>query len=669
MSRARTGWLALALVLAAGGYAIGDDDQGAAGGLRLVRSDEVVRLGLVFRCRVERAVDSAEFDRGPVVVQVALEQAGRQLAADEFTLARLGQLRDGLEIALVPQAPAPSDEPAMLHVVVANPQRSAIQRLDRELTTPLRLQRALERAYRRVLDDPHGRVAPLPALWAEQAGELMASGASLRTCAFLAELAARMSAWREDQRPVPLASATLALRDPVDGSVQPLRLHLPADPAAAPLALVLGDARETPGKAAWPALPAAWLAAAQAAGVAVVEAYPAGDAAWRGVGPRRALLALAAAGQACPTLHGERVALVGVGSGAAAAIALAEQQPDRWASLTLVDAALPSPPDAADGALGGLALLQPGARPAHLVGLQVAMVGDADAGAAAWQRRLERAGGESLTGFQDPSGPAFWSAIARAVSLPAREYVVPAPGRYGPVLVEQLAAWGAAASLRVEAEAPLRLATSGIARLALAVPGPALVDGQPIRTGSAPPAPSKAAGQAQGPLSGYADAPFVVVVGTGEHAAAAADNRQLAQAFLAAWSAHAQGRPPQVDDRALGPGDFPGRNLVLIGNTRSNAVLKQLAEQDRAFPIAWDSRSLTTLGSSFLRSEHRAVALAWPHPAHDGRLLVVLDGAPAWRDQGRLRGVPLAGLPDLVVGGEHPGDPPALQKLFDNRWR
>jgi hypothetical protein len=154
------------------------------------------------------------------------------------------------------------------------------------------------------------------------------------------------------------------------------------------------------------------------------------------------------------------------------------------------------------------------------------------------------------------------------------------------------------------------------------------------------------------------------VVGTGESAAAQAGNRALAQAFALAWVAHAHGRPRVLDDTAVDDEALPGQHLVLIGNPRSNQLLARLVART-ALPVQWDARNVTASGRSFLRSEQRAVALAWPHPAHDGRLLVILDGRPAWS----AAGLPLAGLPDLLIGGAAADDPPAVALTFGNDWR
>lgn len=155
-----------------------------------------------------------------------------------------------------------------------------------------------------------GEAAPLPWLWAEQVAELVAGGSSLAAMSEVEAAATGLRRWLEGWRPpVPCAAGTtlLALRDPVDGSVQPVRLHLPPGPGPFPLAVVLGAGG---GKARWPELPAAELAAATAAGLAVVACYAAGDAAWTGAAARRIGLAIDAARQVAP-LDPDRVAVVG----------------------------------------------------------------------------------------------------------------------------------------------------------------------------------------------------------------------------------------------------------------------------------------------------------------------------------------------------------------------
>jgi hypothetical protein len=144
----------------------------------------------------------------------------------------------------------------------------------------------------------------------------------------------------------------------------------------------------------------------------------------------------------------------------------------------------------------------------------------------------------------------------------------------------------------------------------------------------------------------FADRPFTIVVGTGESDFARERNRILADAFARAYAAHAQTVPPRQDDAADPPAD---RNLVLIGNPRSNRVLGRLAGRlaalGRPLPLAWDHRSVRGEGIAALRSAARSVVLAVPHPDASDRLLVILDGTPP----GFPPGPPLADLPACSI--------------------
>ncbi len=159
-------------------------------------------------------------------------------------------------------------------------------------------------------------------------------------------------------------------------------------------------------------------------------------------------------------------------------------------------------------------------------------------------------------------------------------------------------------------------------------PGPAATDPAWWRSVLAP-------ARTQQPATGWSAAPFTLVVGTGEHAAAVAANRRLAASFRAAYAAHAQAVVEAVDDD-VDPASLAGRNLVLIGNPRSNRVLARLGLQ---LPFTWDHREVSGPdGFRVLRST--APSLACTAKTADGRSVLVLDGAPPpWGD-----GLPLAGL-------------------------
>jgi len=622
-------------------------------------ADPVVRHGLIWRCRITGEVPPARFDAQAYVAQVSLTQRGTTLAMQEFPLARLGQLIGGIDVVLVPTMPPQAEDAVDLAVTVSDRSRRDLQYVTRALPTPMALQRGLERRQRTLAERKDAD--PQPALWLEQAGELMLGGTSIATCRQLLTIADQLDRWLAGDH---AATTWRAMRDPIDGSVQPYRLHLPNNGAISTLVVLMADPATPLHKSAWPAVDDAWITAARSAGCAVVEIYAAGDTGWDGIARTRVWSTIAAAQAAEPRLVSLPLALVGSGSAAVGALAVAEESPLRLHALGMIAPQLPATAAVpAEPRQRWLALHRPGERPSHLLGLTVVVDGG-DTGTQAWMQRLTLAGRPPVTDAGTASQAGFWRALTLATALPTqREWQVLAPTVFGSLRVEEVADWGLAASLMQESGGALR--TFGIGRLRIDPASTTTVDGRPYRAPGAPaPAPRKALGQALGPLSGYASAAFTVVVGTGESAAAQTDNRTLAQAFAVAWAAHAHGRVRMVDDTGLTEESLPGQHLVLIGNPRSNLLLARLTTRSD-LPIRWDSRLLTVGNQTFLRTQRRSVALAWPHPAHDGRLLVILDGRPAWRAEG----LPLAGLPDLVIGGELADDPPALQRTFGNDWR
>ncbi len=319
-----------------------------------------------------------------------------------------------------------------------------------------------------------GRSDPLPWLWAEQISELGAGGASAASVGEVASLGARIAAWLDQPQPVVATPGRneLALRDPVDGSVQPLHLHLPAGAGPFPVLVVMPGATPTRGKARWAGADARLISDAISAGLAVVVCYPAGDAAWAGAARRRIPLALAAAAAA--------------------------------ASL-----------DLARGA---------------------------------------------IIGSTTPGGLPFVVHTPPVRSDTAWYHSLPAPAR-------------------------------------------------PVAPGD-----------------GWADAPFTIVVGTAEHAAAVQSNCTLAESLRAAYTAHAHAVVELVDDR-IAVESLAGRNLVLVGNPRSNRVLAALKPE---LPFRWDHRSVVGAdGVAVLRA--RKPPLVARVRTADGRVLLVLDGPPpAW---------------------------------------
>lgn len=629
--------------------------------LQLADCDPVVRHGMIWRCRITGDIPLTRFADGPFVAQVSLTQGEHTLATQDFPLDRLGQLLGGISVVLVPTPPQNRDATVDLTITVSDRSRRDLQHLTRRLPTPLNLQRGLEQRQRLLAE--RAEQDPLPALWLEQAGELILDGPSLATCHQLIEIGSRLDRWLAGERAPQILRA---LRDPRDGSAHPYRLHLPSDGAITALVVMLVEPARPLRKCAWPTIPAPWLSAARAAGCAVLEVYPAGDSAWNGIARQRVWTTISAAIASEPRLVDLPVALVGSGRGAEAAVALAEEQPWRLRAIGLIEAILPSSTALpVEAHARWEALQRAGERPAHVLGLHLVLADPGNQATRAWSQRLTLAGCSPVVADGGATQPTFWQALTSApttITTARRDWLVLTPITLGRLHIDELNEWGVAGSLTEEAG---NVRTSGIARLRSDAPRPILVDGQPYRVpGASSPAPRKQLGQATGPLASYAERTFTVVIGTGESAAAQADNRDLGQAFATAWAAHAQGRVRLMPDTGLDETSLPGQHLVLIGNVRSNLLLARLTAR-AALPVQWDARTLTIGSDIFLRAERRAFALAWPHPAHDGRLLVILDGGPSWT----ATGLPLAGLPDLLVGGRNAGDPPAVQRTFGNDWR
>ncbi len=580
-----------------------------AGPLRLAFCDDLLQPPRLFRCRVVRTVAAGDFARGPCALDATVTIDGAPVASVHETLDHLGQLAEGADLVFAPALPDPGAAglAARLDVVLSYRDHDLVahrgdERCGRHLLLPTTLARTLaelgkELAKRQEAD-------PQPWLWLEQGRELALSGLGGDGRA-LAGLDAELTDWLAGRRPPPGGpllttgplSGTLALRDPRDGSVQPVRWHRPAGGLRA-LALWCGDPGAVPAKSAWPPPPAAALAAALAAGVAVEEVYPAGDRQWDGVALDRAcdLLnasagAQAASGQDRP-VQPLPLFLVGSGRGATAALRLAGFAPP---------------------ALAGVLLIAP-------------RFGDA------------------------PAIPEWTRAVLDLKGIALR--VDPGDGDPAPVEAQAVAADDAGF-----------WSLSGLSATAEATVGAA-----PHATWSFD----------HGPLAAYARGPFVVVVGTGESQAAHDDAAGLARSFVIAWARHAHGYPPVVLDRDFRARDWRGRNLVLVGNPRANAVLGDLVDDGLKLPVSWDFRTITMRAGTAvriaLRSERRPLALALPDPRQDGRTLLILDGAPWWPEDPRRSPLPLAGLPDGVLGDptvdDDPGAPPSapgmrLRRLAD----
>ncbi|MEK7412970.1 MAG: hypothetical protein AAB263_06610 [Planctomycetota bacterium] len=257
------------------------------------------RANGLLRVVVQRSMEPGTDDVGPIRVAAQLMEHTTVLAMVEIELPRLSLLTDPVTLVLAPETVG--EHPLHLVATVLRPGRqpgAAIrERVNAPVVSPNAALAAAAKAVAALRAS--GERDPLPWLWAEEATLLMADLPDIRNTAAMTAIAGQIAHWNRGKRPTrPSAgTTTLAIRDPIDDSVQPFRLHLPAGDGPFPVVLVAdcGAPITRVTKVNWPALPESWLAAASMARIAVITCYPAGDAHWNGAAAARMRTTLAAA--------------------------------------------------------------------------------------------------------------------------------------------------------------------------------------------------------------------------------------------------------------------------------------------------------------------------------------------------------------------------------------
>jgi hypothetical protein len=184
------------------------------------------------------------------------------------------------------------------------------------------------------------------------------------------------------------------------------------------------------------------------------------------------------------------------------------------------------------------------------------------------------------------------------------------------------------------ARAAARLGVQGIpARVALAERPEALAD-PVVWTGilnAASPPPDL---DPEAVLSAYADGPFVVVVGTGEHEAARDDQLKLARRFVEDWYRQSYALPPVVLDGEFESRRWQQHRLVLVGNPRSHRLIADQACQDAG--LRWDHRQVMRLDADgrvverWHRSTLPGIAVSIADPRGRPFPALVIDGSAVW---------------------------------------
>jgi hypothetical protein len=398
-----------------------------------------------------------------------------------------------------------------------------LQTADAWLTDPNTERRLAARQIRVAL----GRTAdPWPPLLGAPPAPWGAGGVADIAGLTLAESVVRMERALDPE--VGSTARWLSVPDAADGSVQPARCWGDLTTATGVAVLLLHQPEGRPANLrSWFGPDPRWLATASAAGMAVVQAYPAGDGAWRGVAWRR--------------LNDLRTYLT------------ERMRPDRAPVIVAVGAVAPE-----------------------------------------LARAPERSRGYPARAITDPQAllaPETWQAIRDT----GTRFQPPIPGK---------------ASETAE--------KSGL---------PAWI--------------------------GWSQGPAVVVVGSGESTAAAADARRAAARFTIAYARHAQAVLPMVSDSDFDARRFAEYHLILCGAWGANRLTRTILPSTD-LPLQWDHR-LVKAGAQQAPRTLLTGAMAALRDPNAPRWLLILDGDV---DLG-------PGLPASTLGGS--GDQRALLQGPDTR--
>jgi dienelactone hydrolase len=151
----------------------------------------------------------------------------------------------------------------------------------------------------------------------------------------------------------------------------------------------------------------------------------------------------------------------------------------------------------------------------------------------------------------------------------------------------------------------------------------------------------------QGPIDDAFMDSFLIVRPTGKARSArfAAWSKAEMDRAIEHWRRQFRGMARVKDDTAITDADIAGANLILWGDSESNAVLKRIADK---LPIGWRGDKVVVGDRSFPAEDHAPIAI-YPNPLNTDRY-VVLNSGFTFRDYDYLnnaRQVPK--LPDWAI--------------------
>src|SRR5947209_11362931 len=192
-------------------------------------------------------------------------------------------------------------------------------------------------------------------------------------------------------------------------------------------------------------------------------------------------------------------------------------------------------------------------------------------------------------------------------------------------------------------------------------------DGRPIRV-EVEPAPASAFRknrEVEGPISHAFAGPFLLVGGSAGTDASRAALASLAAQIRESWAKNYFAECPYKEDREVTPQDIAEKNLILLGDARSNSVVRQLID---SIPLKIEPEYVS-VGDRRFEGKGLGVAVVYPNPLNAKRYVVVVAVND---DEGfRLNEANLSqrGWYDFAVWNARDPQEPLAEGFWDGDWQ
>lgn len=156
-------------------------------------------------------------------------------------------------------------------------------------------------------------------------------------------------------------------------------------------------------------------------------------------------------------------------------------------------------------------------------------------------------------------------------------------------------------------------------------------------------------GKITGPIRDVWNEPLIVVYGASDPEQTQANLEVAQQLATIRWGVDV--RYPIVRDLDVDPAATPSKSMILVGNARSNRIVRAL-EPELPLKTQLDGeKGSITFGGRTFTGDQLGAAFVYPHPRAPSRYVLVVEGVDAL---GTFRALSLPELlPDFVVYDEH----------------